>query len=137
MRSCRYCGGPIPKSKRSVAIYCSRDHATKANNSNAPVRIITRAKSRAKKLGIPFNLEPNEVIIPEVCPVLGIPLVTYQGKRGYHPNSASLDRIDPNGGYCRGNVRVISARANLLKNNATLAELRAVLADLENLHAGA
>ena len=94
-----------------------------------------RSKSRAKKYGIPFNIDISDIIIPHTCPVLGISLVSVRenGKRGYHPDSPSLDRIKPQLGYVKGNVRIISARANLLKSNASLDEMRLILADLENL----
>ena len=42
--------------------------------------------------------------------------------------AASIDRKDSSKGYVKGNVAIISRRANLLKNNATIAELKAVLA---------
>ena len=42
----------------------------------------------------------------------------------------SLDRIDGAKGYVKGNVRVISHRANMLKNDATIEELELVLKDL-------
>jgi hypothetical protein len=41
-------------------------------------------------------------------------------------SSPSLDRIDNSKGYVKGNVAVISFRANTLKNNATADELRAI-----------
>lgn len=47
--------------------------------------------------------------------------------------SPSLDRLDSSKGYVKGNVRVISKRANQLKNNATVEEMRMVLADLIRL----
>ena len=72
--------------------------------------------------------------IPEKCPVLGIPLggVT---SRGGSDNSPSVDRIIPENGYIRGNVRIISKRANVLKNNGTLDELVLVGIDAAQLRA--
>lgn len=90
-------------------------------------------KSRAKRDGIPFNLEVADIVVPDVCPVLGIPIVQNQGRQGYFPDSASVDRIVPSKGYVRGNVRVISQRANQLKSDANVMEMRLVLADLERL----
>lgn len=63
--------------------------------------------------------------MPTICPVLGIPLVLGQGK--LHDNSPTLDRIIPELGYVKGNVKVISYKANRIKNNGTLADLEAVI----------
>lgn len=79
------------------------------------------AKARSEKLGIPFNLEKSDIAIPEVCPVLGIPLE--QGDKNKAP---SVDRIRPELGYVKGNVAVISFRANKIKSNATADELQKV-----------
>lgn len=89
----------------------------KANNRI----LISEAKSRAKANSIPFDLEADDVCIPEFCPVLKVPLKVGVGKAG--PFSPSLDRIDPNLGYVKGNVQVISLRANRMKNDATREEL--------------
>jgi len=78
-------------------------------------------KSDAKKRGIEFTITERDVIIPEVCPVLGIPIVASGGSRTN--NSPSIDRIDNNKGYVPGNVVVISWRANMLKKDATIEEL--------------
>lgn len=94
----------------------------------------TRVKARAKANGTPFTIELSDIVIPEVCPVLGIPIKPQNGKgQGFHPDSPSLDRIRPELGYVKGNVRVISARANLLKSDATSAEIALVLEDLRRL----
>mgnify|MGYP003705809219 FL=1 len=104
-------------------------------NNNFERKILSRVKHRAKANNIPFNLEPNDIEVPTHCPVLGVLLErSKEGARGYHPNAVSLDKIDPAKGYIKGNVRVISARANLLKNDATLEELEAVLADFRRLN---
>lgn len=87
-----------------------------------------RIKHRAKKSGVLFNLEVRDIVIPAVCPVLGIPLQPggVLHSRAPTENSPSLDRFKPLVGYVRGNVRVISQRANRLKNNATAEELERV-----------
>ena len=46
-------------------------------------------------------------------------------------NSPSLDRTDPKLGYILGNVRVLSWRANYLKGDATVQEIRKLLAWME------
>lgn len=83
-------------------------------------------KSRAKKLGIEFNLEWQNIDIPVICPVLGIPIVmgTNEGMRtGPSPNSPSVDRIDNTKGYIKGNIQVISHKANTMKNSASPEQL--------------
>ena len=47
------------------------------------------------------------------------------------PDRATIDRLDGRRGYVKGNVRVICYRANSLKSNATVKELRAVLRYME------
>jgi hypothetical protein len=66
----------------------------------------------------------DDVVVPDRCPVLGIPLVVGVGVVG--PNSPTLDKIIPALGYVPGNVVVISHRANSIKHNATSTELFAV-----------
>lgn len=67
-------------------------------------------------------------MIPAFCPVLGLPLYRNTGGAAQGPNSPSLDRIDASLGYVRGNVAVISAKANAIKSNATPEELLRVAA---------
>ena len=83
-------------------------------------RMLGSAKYRAAKYGRDFNIELSDITVPTTCPILGTPMV-----------SPSLDRIDSSKGYVKGNVRVISKRANMLKNNATIEELTLVLRDLK------
>jgi hypothetical protein len=84
------------------------------------------ARVRAQKKNLPFNLGLDDIIIPDVCPVLGIPLKT--GTRKDHWDAPTLDRIFLDQGYVKGNVVVISWRANFIRSNATLDELEKVLA---------
>lgn len=82
--------------------------------------ILRFARSRANKKGVPFNLTVEDIHLPEFCPVLGIRL---QVSGDQLDSSPSLDRIIPKLGYVRGNVVVISHRANRLKGDATYTEL--------------
>lgn len=81
--------------------------------------------------GLPCTIRAKSLSIPAVCPILGIPLVKVA--RRIVPGTPSLDRIDSSLGYTPDNVQIISFRANTLKNDATLEELRAVVAHLEAL----
>ena len=40
---------------------------------NVAVEMYQQAKTRAKNKGIVFTIEKEDVIIPEMCPILGIP----------------------------------------------------------------
>lgn len=91
--------------------------------------LLNNAKNRAKARGLEFDLTVADLVVPERCPVLGIPLVVQTGHA--RDASPSVDRIDPARGYVRGNVRVISHKANTIKSNSTAAELRAVLRYVE------
>ena len=89
-----------------------------------PLRMLRAAKHRAKRDGIPFKLELSDIVIPEFCPVF---TATRLENKGYlSDNSPTLDRLIPELGYVRGNVRVISHKANSMKRNATAQEIRQV-----------
>ena len=83
--------------------------------------LLYSAKQRATKLNLPFNLTLDDVNIPEKCPVFGTTLAI--ATKVAQNNSPSLDRIIPHLGYIKGNVIVISYRANVLKRDASADEL--------------
>ena len=70
----------------------------------------------------------DDIVIPAVCPLLGLSLRLNTGVVGH--DSPSIDRIDSTRGYVPGNVWVISHRANTLKSNATIAELEMLVRNL-------
>lgn len=90
-------------------------------------RMLSSAKQRALAKGLMFDIHYDDIQIPNLCPVLKIPLIpSVDGQ--YSDNSPSLDRKIPYLGYTKGNVQVISMRANRLKSDANSAEIAAVLA---------
>ena len=80
------------------------------------------SKDRSNKEGIPFDIELTDISIPAICPVLGIPIDIRLGRGRRQPDSPSLDKFIPSKGYVKGNIQVISWRANWLKNNGTTEE---------------
>ncbi len=90
------------------------------------VQMLARAKRRAKEQGVEFSLTLADVSIPAVCPVFGLPLK--RGTWGKEDGSPSLDRLIPTLGYVKGNVTVISDKANRIKNAGTAAEHERVAA---------
>ena len=83
------------------------------------------AKFRAKTNNLNFDLEISDVIIPNKCPVLGIEISTSKEKN----SSPSIDKIIPSLGYTKGNIRVISWRANWIKNNMNAEEIEKLYKD--------
>lgn len=90
------------------------------------------ARERARRYALPIDIDKNYVrsIVPAVCPVFGTPF-EFLGKR-LRPESPSLDRIDPAKGYVRGNVAIISLRANAIKSNACWQDIQRVADWLRN-----
>lgn len=113
-----------------------REQKAQYNQERASKLLLSGARKRAERRGLAFTIEQSDVIVPSVCPLLGITL-TSKGSdvRTAHgrDNCPSLDRMNPALGYIKGNVWVISYRANSIKSNATLAELRAIASGLEKV----
>jgi hypothetical protein len=87
--------------------------------------LYSAAKQRAKKKNISFNIDRSDIVIPEFCPILGIKLLPKTGQGfGPGPSSPSVDRIIPELGYVKKNIRVISSLANCMKSSATNEQLR-------------
>jgi len=107
-------------------------HKTYVKNNPEKIMYWT-TKGRAKKFGIPFDIEITDIVIPDKCPILGIPLISGRGGGAVTNNSPSLDKIIPNRGYVKGNVKVISMKANAMKSNATIEEMERILAYMKEV----
>jgi hypothetical protein len=83
-------------------------------------RIWCKIRRKASKKGLPFDLELGDIKIPSICPVLGIPLKISDKDLDSCP---SIDRIENHRGYTRGNIIIVSHRANRLKSDAFMWEL--------------
>lgn len=131
----KYYDNNLDKIKATKRRY-SADNADKLNRQtrqwhkdNPEKSLLVSAKGRARRARLPFNLSIEDIVFPDKCPVLGIDLKIKEGRRT--DNTPSLDRLVPSKGYVKGNVRIISWRANRLKSDASLSELKQLVAYLE------
>jgi hypothetical protein len=88
---------------------------------NYKKQILFRTKRRAELRGLEFNLDIDDIIIPDICPILEVPIII--GTKDNYEYSPSIDRIDNSKGYVKGNIQIISKKANSMKNSASYNEL--------------
>lgn len=102
----------------------AREHMARMRQEKPKQQMLIRARSRAKQKCLPIDITEEDFEIPEQCPVLGIPLRIAKGWA--NDGSPELDRIVPSKGYVKGNVIVVSRRANRIKADATVEEIQQV-----------
>lgn len=94
----------------------------KSDNSHPAAALLANARRNALRKHYDFNLDLEDIHIPEMCPLLKIPMGMARGQ-GHTWDAITIDRIDSAKGYVKGNVQVLSRKANMMKSNATKAEL--------------
>lgn len=141
-RPCLRCGLLLPfsafygekgKHLSSCCVPCHRLRRKERDPyHNFKAALAMRRRDAANK-GLPYEITLDDLLpLPEHCPALGLPL-DYSGSRlGGADNSPSIDRLNPELGYVKGNVVVLSMKANRIKNNATSEELFKVAAYLQS-----
>ena len=86
-------------------------------------------KNSAKHSKWPFDLSFYDLEWPTFCPILGLEIDYFSVK--VQENSPSFDRIDSNQGYVKGNVALVSWRANRIKNDGTAEEHHKIAAFMD------
>ena len=81
--------------------------------------MIRGVKKRVREKGYDVNISHEDIVIPTHCPIF--PWIEL--KLGGGDAAPTLDRIDNDLGYVKGNIQVISYRANRMKSDASLNEL--------------
>ena len=97
--------------------------------SRAIMNCFRRKKQNSKVSKWGWELTCHDIEWNMICPVLGIELDWFAEKK--QENSPSFDRIDPKKGYVKGNVQIISARANRIKNDGLAEEHRLIAAYMD------
>ncbi len=121
-RQCTNCLVICERTSPTVTL-CGVCNSGRVKSQSPEIKMWRRAKARVVKSGVPFDIEVSDIVIPEFCPILGIPLVVFKGRSGGEGNSPALDRIDNTLGYVKGNVQVISHLANCMKSSADPTQL--------------
>ena len=132
VKVCKYCHTELEflrKEDEKMKVFCStncqgafyRKHTDKgwATAKHSSLR------ESAMKRGIHFDLSVQDVMDigrPKICRYLEVEL-DYMATK-VSPNSPSVNRIDPSLGYVRGNIEIISNKANSMLLNATKEELK-------------
>lgn len=127
MCGCEYSEDAFYPSNKSRCKKCCSTH----NSSFYEIeqKLWYGARCRARKFNREFDIEVTDIVIPDKCPVLGLPMISTKGTTG--DTSPTLDRIDSSKGYTKGNIAVISWRANRLKSNGTLEDFEKIVAWLK------
>lgn len=108
VRDCTNCRTKFIKTSKTVTL-CNECNSRRVSDwKNIEYKMWNRAKQRSDKSGIEFSITPQDIIIPEFCPYLDLPLVVHKGSAGGRPNSPALDRVDNSKGYTKNNIQVIS-----------------------------
>lgn len=114
----------------------SRQYYNSRKRLHPEIFICGDAKKRAKLQGLEFDLTREFVrgLFPPdgKCPVLGS-MLDFEGHG--NSNTPTLDRLFPHKGYVKGNVAIISMRANRIKNDCCDPEVfRRIASWLESKH---
>ncbi len=105
---------------------CCIDYDRKYYENHRIHSLWYQAKWRAEQKKVDFNIEESDIVIPDVCPVLGIPIKN-DSRQKVSDSSPSLDRIDSSKGYVKGNVCVISWKANNIKKHGNISDFKLII----------
>ena len=90
-----------------------------AKRANPFPALLSKVKNRAKQKGWEFDIDEDYLrsLDRDICPYLKEPIYwrNGHGNRFSRSDSKSLDRINSEKGYVRGNLIICSMRANRLK----------------------
>ena len=131
---CNICDTKLQKERYAKLSQKDKENKKSKNDirrkANPAHFLFLEARSRAKERNLPFDIEESDIIVDEFCPVLGIKMNVNIGLR--RDDSPTLDKITPSLGYVKGNIKVISFRANRIKSDANLQELEKITKYVKN-----
>ncbi|MEY9604622.1 hypothetical protein AB7M74_000166 [Bradyrhizobium japonicum] len=87
----------------------AKEHYWRTLQTEPRKAMLHNAQRAARRFNVPINITVDDIVIPARCPAFDIPLERSNGVAG--EASPSVLRIEPELGYVKGNVIVVSAKA--------------------------
>lgn len=105
--------------------YYEKKKDCKEEEKAIKLKLLNNARYRATQRKIEFNLQEEDIIIPDKCPYLDVNFSEMFGKNKEIRSDflPTIDRKNNQKGYIKGNIEVISRLANVMKNKATKDQL--------------
>jgi hypothetical protein len=87
-------------------------------------------KNRAKKRGIEFDIQPSDIhdLFISQGNVCAISKIKFDEYSAYY--SSSVDRIDSNRGYVKGNIQLVCSVVNTMKLDLDMVEFRSIISKI-------
>ncbi|MBB4378457.1 hypothetical protein [Bradyrhizobium sp. SBR1B] len=87
----------------------AKEHYWRTLQTEPRKAMLLNARRAARRFNVPINITVEDIVIPARCPAFDIPLERSNGVAG--EASPSVLRLEPQLGYVKGNVIVVSAKA--------------------------
>lgn len=119
------------KEEELLRLYNRKTYSSLSDLEKAQGLFFSRKKQNTKNTKWEWEIVMSDLVWHTHCPILGVELDWFAEKR--QENSPSIDRIDSTKGYVKGNVQIMSWRANRIKNDGTAEEHRKIADWLQSL----
>jgi hypothetical protein len=123
---CRFCMNNVRYTKRSCCNNCYTETGIPKDFEKRKQQLVSKIKAQSKLKNIEFNITKDDIDWIEFCPIMDIKIDYYTTEFRKH-NTASFDRRDPNKGYIKGNVFIISNIANMRKSDLNVQQIERLL----------
>jgi len=124
--TCSKCGRNERYTKTARCTNCYMEAGQVTDFGKRKKQLLDRIKAQAKIRGVEFNISVDDVVWNTHCPIFGFEL-NYWATNARERDTASFDRKNSSMGYVKGNVSVISNKANSCKSNMTTEEIERLL----------
>jgi hypothetical protein len=132
-KTCKNCGKAFEGTRHQF--YCEKSCSKEANYAKFMLdpefrirKLTSMAKHRAKQSGVPFDIDSEYMMTlwndnDGKCAITKIPLDLDKSDKGkVNPYAPSFDRIIPELGYVKGNVRIVCYQLNIALSEFGLAQ---------------